>query len=54
MAGRRPVADDGGGPGFPRGLAGAHWNEQAKVNTMVAAPLRYGHRSVLGGEEQRQ
>ncbi|KAK1604647.1 hypothetical protein QYE76_028320 [Lolium multiflorum] len=51
---RRPVVVAAGDSGFPRGRAHACWKEDAEANLLVVAPLRFGHRSVLGGEERRQ
>jgi hypothetical protein len=45
---------DAGDSAFPRGRVCACWKEDAEANLIVVAPLRYGRRSVLGGEGRRQ
>jgi hypothetical protein len=51
---RRPVKDDAGEGGLPRGYAWACWKEGAEANPMVAAPLPNGRRSNSGECEQRR
>jgi hypothetical protein len=43
-----------GARAFPRGCAGTRWNQQTEAKMVVAAPLRYGHRSVLAGGAKRR
>jgi hypothetical protein len=43
-----------GVPGVPRGCVRARWIREDETSQMVAAPLRYGHRSMPGGEERWQ
>jgi hypothetical protein len=52
--GRRPVRDNDGDSGLPRGCAWARWEEDAEANLMVVAPLRCGHRSLAGGDVPRR